>query len=165
MNLPSKRQSDQTGFTIIEVLIVLAIAGLILLIVFMAIPALQRNSRNNQRKHDVQTVLEAVSRYELNNSGTVPDSDTLQSGLQAYSHKLTAYDPTKIEVTVTDLGSSLTSMPANSDLDTMKIYNHAKCDTNNRGVATNSGAGYNDVVALYAIESGAGDTAGQCQEL
>jgi len=41
------------GFTIIEVLIVLAIAGLILLIVFIAVPALQRNARNTQRKNDI----------------------------------------------------------------------------------------------------------------
>jgi prepilin-type N-terminal cleavage/methylation domain-containing protein len=38
------------GFTIIEVMIVLAIAGLILLIVFIAVPALQRNGRNYDRK-------------------------------------------------------------------------------------------------------------------
>ncbi|HPW47952.1 MAG TPA: prepilin-type N-terminal cleavage/methylation domain-containing protein, partial [Candidatus Saccharibacteria bacterium] len=36
-------KKDQKGFTIIEVLIVLAIAALILLIVFLAVPALQRN--------------------------------------------------------------------------------------------------------------------------
>jgi prepilin-type N-terminal cleavage/methylation domain-containing protein len=37
------KQKRQQGFTIIEVLIVLAIAALILLIVFLAVPALQRN--------------------------------------------------------------------------------------------------------------------------
>jgi prepilin-type N-terminal cleavage/methylation domain-containing protein len=36
----------RTGFTIIEVMIVLAIAGLILLIVFLAVPALEREARN-----------------------------------------------------------------------------------------------------------------------
>ena len=35
------KKSDKDGFTIIEVMIVLAIAGLILLIVFLAVPALQ----------------------------------------------------------------------------------------------------------------------------
>jgi prepilin-type N-terminal cleavage/methylation domain-containing protein len=40
------------GFTIIEVLIVLAIAGLIMLIVFLAVPALQRNQRNTARTSD-----------------------------------------------------------------------------------------------------------------
>jgi prepilin-type N-terminal cleavage/methylation domain-containing protein len=43
------------GFTIIEVMIVLAIAGLIMLVVFLAVPALQRNSRNTQRNNDELT--------------------------------------------------------------------------------------------------------------
>ena len=50
--LQKYKTKREEGFTIIEVLIVLAIAGLILLIVFLAIPALQRNSRNTQRKND-----------------------------------------------------------------------------------------------------------------
>lgn len=62
------------GFTIIEVLIVLAIAGLILLIVFLAVPALQRNSRNTQKKNDVSKALGAVNEWVSNNSGKVPTS-------------------------------------------------------------------------------------------
>ena len=45
-----QKTSEQKGFTIIEVMIVLAIAGLIILIVFLAVPALQRNGRNTQQK-------------------------------------------------------------------------------------------------------------------
>src|SRR6202012_43961 len=65
-------ENADTGFTIIEVLIVLAIAGLILMIVFLAVPALQRNSRNTQRKNDVQALLGAISEYEDNNNGSLP---------------------------------------------------------------------------------------------
>jgi prepilin-type N-terminal cleavage/methylation domain-containing protein len=36
-------KNNKKGFTIIEVLIVLAIAGVIMVIVFLAVPALQRN--------------------------------------------------------------------------------------------------------------------------
>lgn len=39
------------GFTIIEVVLVLAIAGLIFLMVFIALPALQRGQRDTQRRH------------------------------------------------------------------------------------------------------------------
>ncbi|MBS7346174.1 MAG: type II secretion system protein, partial [Candidatus Sacchiramonaceae bacterium] len=39
------------GFTIIEVVLVLAIAGLIFLVVFIALPALQRNQRDTQREN------------------------------------------------------------------------------------------------------------------
>lgn len=49
------------GFTIIEVLIVLAIAGLILLIVFLAVPALQRNSRNTTRNNEAARISAAIS--------------------------------------------------------------------------------------------------------
>lgn len=62
----------QKGFTIIEVLIVLAIAGLILLIVFLAVPALQRNSRNTQRKNDVSSILGGINEFISNNNGTLP---------------------------------------------------------------------------------------------
>lgn len=67
-----KLQKEQKGFTIIEVLIVLAIAGLILLIVFLAVPALQRNSRNTQRKNDISGLLGAVNEFTSNNNGTLP---------------------------------------------------------------------------------------------
>lgn len=67
-------RNRKEGFTIIEVLIVLAIAGLILLIVFLAVPALQRNSRNTQRKNDIQSILGAQQEWSNNNGGKVPGS-------------------------------------------------------------------------------------------
>ena len=63
---------DKKGFTIIEIMIVLAIAGLILLIVFLAVPALQRNSRNTQRKNDVSALLGGVNEFTSNSGGTLP---------------------------------------------------------------------------------------------
>lgn len=67
-----KTKKLNSGFTIIEVLIVLAIAGLILLIVFLAVPALQRSARNTQRKNDAAAIGGAVANYISNNSGTLP---------------------------------------------------------------------------------------------
>jgi prepilin-type N-terminal cleavage/methylation domain-containing protein len=66
------KQKREAGFTIIEVLIVLAIAALILLIVFLAVPALQRNARNTQRKSDAANIGSAISNFEGNNSGALP---------------------------------------------------------------------------------------------
>ena len=70
----NKIKKDNKGFTIIEVLIVLAIAGLILLVVFLAVPALQRNSRNTQLKSAVTSVLGGVSEFSANNDGKIPTS-------------------------------------------------------------------------------------------
>ena len=72
----TKRKFDQKGFTIIEVLIVLAIAGLIMLVVFLAVPALQRNSRNTTLKNDASALSGAFQEYVSNNNGTNPASIT-----------------------------------------------------------------------------------------
>jgi len=68
------KNRKEGGFTIIEVLIVLAIAGLIMLIVFLAVPALQRNSRNTQRKNDVSSLVGAAQEYVNNHAGQMPTS-------------------------------------------------------------------------------------------
>src|ERR1700691_6036830 len=70
--LSKLKKSDTKGFTIIEVMIVLAIAGLILLIVFLAVPALQRNARNTDRKNDAGRIASAVANFITNNQGTLP---------------------------------------------------------------------------------------------
>ena len=65
---------NKKGFTIIEVVLVLAIAGLIFLMVFIALPALQRSQRNTQRANDMSRFLTAVNQYQSNNSGKTPFS-------------------------------------------------------------------------------------------
>ena len=63
------------GFTIIEVSLVLAIAGLILVMAFIALPALQRQTRDSKRKEDTMTFLQALKKYQQNNRGSLPDGD------------------------------------------------------------------------------------------
>ena len=63
---------NKKGFTIIEVVLVLAIAGLIFLMVFIALPALQRSQRNTQREDDIARFLTAVNDYQTNNAGKTP---------------------------------------------------------------------------------------------
>lgn len=60
------------GFTIIEVVLVLAIAGLIFLMVFIALPALQRSQRDTQRREDVSRVMAQIQQYQTNNRQRVP---------------------------------------------------------------------------------------------
>ena len=59
------------GFTIIEVTLVLAIAGLIFLMVFVALPALQRSQRDTQRKNDIARLMSAINSYKSNNRGKI----------------------------------------------------------------------------------------------
>ena len=67
-----KYKSQKTGFTIIEVVLVLAIAGLIFLMVFVALPALQRSQRDTQRRNDYAALSTAVTTYMTNNNGSLP---------------------------------------------------------------------------------------------
>jgi prepilin-type N-terminal cleavage/methylation domain-containing protein len=62
----------QKGFTIIEVALVLAIAALIFLVVFLAVPALQRNQRDDARKRDITTIVQAVTTMTANTGSEVP---------------------------------------------------------------------------------------------
>ena len=64
--------NTKKGFTIIEVVLVLAIAGLIFLMVFLALPALQRNQRDTQRKNDLSRVQSAINSFQANNRGKIP---------------------------------------------------------------------------------------------
>lgn len=61
------------GFTIIEVVLVLAIAGLIFLMVFLALPALQRSQRDSERQRMLGNLSAQVRKYQQNNNGRLPN--------------------------------------------------------------------------------------------
>jgi prepilin-type N-terminal cleavage/methylation domain-containing protein len=69
-------KTQKKGFTIIEVVLVLAIAGLIFLMVFIALPALQRSQRDGQRDQDLSRVQTAIQAYQTNNRSNIPTADT-----------------------------------------------------------------------------------------
>lgn len=71
--------NKEKGFTIIEVVLVLAIAGLIFLMVFIALPALQRSQRDQARKQDVTNVSAAVTSFTSNNRGKFPDNGQIDT--------------------------------------------------------------------------------------
>ena len=80
--MSKKLDQHKNGFTIIEVVLVLAIAGLIFLMVFIALPALQRSQRNQQYKRNVSMAVSMVQRYKANNKGNLPP--TLDDNVRGY---------------------------------------------------------------------------------
>ncbi|HET7673133.1 MAG TPA: type II secretion system protein [Candidatus Saccharimonadales bacterium] len=152
-----KIQKQQKGFTIIEVLIVLAIAGLIMLIVFLAVPALQRNSRNTQRKNDVSALLGAVNEWTSNHSGSLPGTGDVDAIIAAAKPGYYADSGTSQgNITITTNTSSTIGTDAADDR--VIIVEGAKCDGSD---ATDGSA--RQIAVLYQIET-AGDPTPTCQD-
>ncbi len=86
MNVP--HTNKQKGFTIIEVVLVLAIAALIFLMVFIALPQLQKSQRDTQRRDDLGRVSTQITNYQSSNRGRLPDSAQF---IQAGSGFVTKY--------------------------------------------------------------------------
>lgn len=155
------------GFTLIETLIVLAVAGLILSIVLFFIPQLQRVARNNVRKQDVNIILDNLATYLTNNSGTMPNQPAF---LQ--TSKIKYYDTSNISFT-SDVTAGISirveqygraDVPtSNNSTDSVWIYNYRKCLSTGTGSTSNS-AGYRDIVAVFGLESPSGPSP-KCQQL
>ena len=62
------------GFTLIEVILVLAIAGLILIMVLIALPTLQQGQRNTQRRRDIAMIAALMDKRRANHTGSVSDN-------------------------------------------------------------------------------------------
>ena len=105
MNVQTKKQVK--GFTIIEVVLVLAIAGLIFLMVFIALPALRSSQRDQARKNDVQLVASAVTSFTSNNRGTFPSTANLASYLDDLSDN-SPKDGVSVVSPVPSAGSTVT---------------------------------------------------------
>ncbi|OGL23834.1 hypothetical protein A2791_02930 [Candidatus Saccharibacteria bacterium RIFCSPHIGHO2_01_FULL_46_30] len=131
MNAVSKNK--QSGFTIIEVVLVLAIAGLIFLMVFVALPTLQRNQRDTQRKQDMSRITTAVASYTQNNKGKLPEN---QAGWTAFRNSYlkvdgdTFADPTFGDYTLSynSPGDYNTPTTPVSQDGIIKVYPKAKCE-------------------------------------
>lgn len=64
------------GFTLIEIVIVLAIAALIMIVVFFAVAGAQRGQRDQVRKDAANRVLAAAENYRSNMQGVPPSVST-----------------------------------------------------------------------------------------
>lgn len=138
MNLINK--NNKKGFTIIEVVLVLAIAGLIFLMVFLALPALQRSQRDTQRKNDASRLRAAVTDFSSNNRGSLPWSGNTLNG-NFISNYVTVNgsrfdDPTTNRVYGVTPATGAHGAP--TTLGNMVVSNQARCGNDGEIVAGNS---------------------------
>jgi type IV pilus assembly protein PilA len=156
-----KRKSE--GFTIIEVLIVLAIAGLIMVVVFLAVPALQRSGRNNALNTDANNTLTAVGNYVSNNNGTLPTA----ASLAANTIKISGPAGSNAETAKVDSGTASVTFYSGTQLATttagaimVVTGKDAQCNSTASGLAAVGGAGTaspRSYAVLYVAESVSGN--------
>lgn len=143
---------QKKGFTLIEVVLVLAIAGLIFLIVFLALPALQRSQRDTQRKQDLSRFMSQLTNYSSNRNGSVPNSTTtLSSFVSGYltNGGQTFNDPTTGSTYNVTYQTNKSITP--SEVGQLFYYPNAKCGDGN--IADGPGA-RSIAVAVYVEQGG-----------
>lgn len=159
---------QRKGFTIIEVVLVLAIAALIILMVFIAWPALQRTQRDQARKNDISLISTAVGSYKTNNKANLPSCTQLAKQLETIN--LSQYDTKSNPCTS---GGDLRSASVGSgsaqygdpktDFSYLIYVPGARCD--GEGDSTRAVKGSSRQAALlYAVEAN-GTPQRQCQEV
>ena len=86
------------GFTLIEVVLVLAIAGLIFMMVFFTLPTVLANQRDTERRDNVLTFIQRLKDFQSNNNrGALP---TMNSGAsQEVTRKTAKSEPSGIKDT------------------------------------------------------------------
>jgi prepilin-type N-terminal cleavage/methylation domain-containing protein len=155
-----QQRKDQEGFTIIEVLIVLAIAGLIMVVVFLAVPNLQKSQRNNSRKTDANNSLAALSDYVSNNGGQLPAADctgTACAFLSATSNvKLGYFQTGNVSFTASPV-SGVFVAPAAPDTEHLDLLADATCGNGSASAPTQGTP--RQIAAYFGIE---GSVATQC---
>jgi len=165
----TKKLKDQKGFTIIEVLIVLAIAALILLIVFLAVPALQRSARNNSRKNDAGRIAAATSNFVSNHNGSLPSVAADVTTIITDAGNLSAYPGMQVSGTLATAAKGKMSLVDGSSgavaaitVDGLQLVTGAKCDPATLGATL---AGTTRQISLqYVTETSSGLT-GLCQDI
>lgn len=147
----STQQLKQKGFTIIEVVLVLAIAALIFLMVFIALPALQRNQRDQDRKTVAGKVASAVTTYQSNKRGNQPGSASDLAGFvdgedDGSGNVLIGNEYTlRVNPGANGVGSATT--------ETIQVFTRAKC--NDEGdEAVVAGASPRNAAIIVQMENG-----------
>lgn len=170
----NKNLYQRKGFTIIEVVLVLAIAALIILMVFIAWPALQRGQRDQARRQDVGLVGTAIGTYKANHRGEIP-KNRAELATAMGTQETNFYGNSDIAI-ATIAGTNLTvggtvagatpptgTVVAGTSAASTNVLLYvptATCD----GTAAKAGGGSRQAVLLYQVE-GNGTPEAQCEQV
>ena len=154
---------QRKGFTIIEVVLVLAIAALIILMVFIAWPALQRTQRDQARKSDVALIGSTISTFKSNNRGQLPNICELNR--LVFRQGTSIYQAVNCEGAAAVTGSNIITQATVADdsavgIEQVIVVPGGRCDGNN----VRTGGSPRQAALAFAVEAN-GTPMRQCQEV
>lgn len=167
-----ENKNNNKGFTIIEVMIVLAIAGLIILIVLLAVPALQRSGRNTAMKNDASAISAGINEFKSNNDGRSPNVAGIDVAnlpeLTISRSGLAGAAPSSVKVQGSTVVSPVAAPPAayaQATEQTIYIVVGHKCtptSNGNYGAAGDLQANVRSTAVLYPVEQRTAVPLGRC---
>ncbi len=108
-------RSLKRGFTLIELLLVIGIIAILAAIVIVAINPTKQlgDARNAQRRSDVNTILNAVYQYTIDNNGNLPGSIPDNTAKEICKSSVSAADCTSANLVNLNVltGSYLVALP------------------------------------------------------
>jgi prepilin-type N-terminal cleavage/methylation domain-containing protein len=154
-----KIKRNQTGFTLIEVVLVLAIGGLIFLLAFLAFSQVSTNRRDTQRRSDAGRALSELQNFKSDNNqypldvttGGASGATTLApasvlSFFNTYMGGANFKAPGGSAYTIV---ASTNTAPAQ---DNIGIYNNRTCAVGTTGLASGTQTG--KVAVIIGLEKG-----------
>lgn len=134
MSIHSLKRKFRYGFTLIELLLVIGIIAILASIVIVAINPTKQlgDARDAQRRSDVNTILNAVYQYAIDNNGTLPSGITTDEN-EICEAGASSCDNSGIALTSL-VGSYVVSIPNDPQQSTStdSSWYHIKKDGNNR---------------------------------
>ncbi len=161
---PEEKKGIKILTIIVVILGVLAIPGLIILMVFLSVPALQTNSNNAMRKNDVAVIAGSIANYASTHNGVLPQ--TTAAGSSPSKLDICGVDCTpenKVTATLGHYGpSGVSFQPYSNTLtvpngETLYIVLNASCDSSGNGIgsqAQNTNDMPSSATLLYALGTG-----------
>lgn len=142
---------NKNGFTLIEVLLVIAILAILASIVIIAInPGKQfAAARDAQRQSDVFSIMNALHQYALDNEGAFPDSVTIDEGEICVTDSVSCVSLIDLSP-LTDDQTYLVEMPMDPQCPTSS----ANCSENGTGYFVGLTSSGRVTVTAYGAENG-----------